>query len=167
MPESIGKFLFKARTERGLTLEEVSTATHNKLHYLKAIEADQRDVLPSEAQYRGFLRLYAGYLNLPTELWLNTGAEIVSTPPEDFQPNVRNEGAPLLQTPGKTTRKPSTATPQVPPASAPGVEPPETSEALSAAKLLPSQEIFQQLGSTLRNRRDALELRLQDIEHHL
>ncbi|MDZ4158545.1 MAG: DUF4115 domain-containing protein, partial [Anaerolineaceae bacterium] len=66
-----------------------------------------------------------------------------------------------------STREPPSATPQVPPASTPRVKPPQTSEALSAAKPLPSQEIFQQLGSTLRNRRDALELRLQDIEHHL
>lgn len=65
MAQSIGDQLKEARNKRGLTLEQVSQATHIRRHYLEALENDQRDFLPSVVQGRGFLRLYAGHLDLP------------------------------------------------------------------------------------------------------
>ena len=60
----VGTTLRKARLARGLTLEEAAAALHIKLHYLRALEEDRWDALPSRAQGRGFLRLYADYLGL-------------------------------------------------------------------------------------------------------
>jgi cytoskeletal protein RodZ len=70
MAQSIGEQLKEARAQRGLTLEQVSQATHIRKHYLEALENDQREALPSAVQGRGFLRLYAGHLDLPVKALL-------------------------------------------------------------------------------------------------
>jgi cytoskeleton protein RodZ len=63
---SIGTQLHAAREAQSLSLEQVAQATHIKLHYLEALEADQFEVLPSAAQLRGFLRTYGEYLKIDT-----------------------------------------------------------------------------------------------------
>jgi cytoskeleton protein RodZ len=66
---SIGTQLRAAREAQSLSLDQAAQATHIKLHYLEALEADRFDTLPSEAQLRGFLRAYGEYLKLdPGEL---------------------------------------------------------------------------------------------------
>ena len=62
--QSLGQKIKQARQEQDLTLEEVSHATRIKEHYLKAIEEDDLDALPSPVQQRGFVRSYASYLGL-------------------------------------------------------------------------------------------------------
>lgn len=64
MPETIGRLLKQARSQRQLSLEEASEATHIRLHYLQALEADDYSVMPSAAQARGFLRNYSTYLEV-------------------------------------------------------------------------------------------------------
>lgn len=64
MPETIGQRLKKAREYRNLTLEKVEEATHIRLQFLKALEADDFSSMPSPVQARGFLRNYAQYLGL-------------------------------------------------------------------------------------------------------
>ena len=61
---SIGEQLRQARLAQDLSLDQVSQATHIRLHYLEALEADQFDQLPSAAQLRGFIRAYADYLKI-------------------------------------------------------------------------------------------------------
>jgi len=61
---TLGQHMKQARQEQDLTLEEASHATRIKEHYLKAIEEDDLDALPSPVQQRGFVRSYAGYLGL-------------------------------------------------------------------------------------------------------
>lgn len=61
---SIGSQLRQARERRSLGLDDIAQATHIKVHYLEALEADRFDVLPSAAQLRGFLRAYADFLTL-------------------------------------------------------------------------------------------------------
>lgn len=69
MAETVGQKLLQARTHRGISLEEAARATRIRCHYLQALEADDLASLPSPAQYRGFLRLYADYLGVnQTEL---------------------------------------------------------------------------------------------------
>ncbi len=67
MNETIGQQLQKTRLEHKQTLQEAAFATHIRLHYLEALEQDQRHLLPSDVQGRGFLRLYAGYLDLDAQ----------------------------------------------------------------------------------------------------
>jgi len=64
MVESIGQQLQQARKARSLSLEQVARATHLRVHYLQALESDDLPAIPSLAQARGFLRIYASYLEL-------------------------------------------------------------------------------------------------------
>ena len=64
MMESLGQLLQQARQARGISLEQAAQATHIRLHYLQALEADDQTALPSPVHARGFIRLYAGYLGL-------------------------------------------------------------------------------------------------------
>jgi hypothetical protein len=60
----VGATLRKARTDRGVELSEVETATKIRRRYLNAIENEAWDVLPGPAYATGFVRAYADYLGL-------------------------------------------------------------------------------------------------------
>jgi cytoskeletal protein RodZ len=64
MSQHIGERLRRARESRSLSLENISQEIFIKVHYLEALEAGDFDALPSQAQARGFLRIYASYLEL-------------------------------------------------------------------------------------------------------
>ena len=64
MSLTIGKQLKQAREQHHLTLEKAAEATHIRLHYLQALEADDYSIMPSAAQARGFLRNYSSLLEL-------------------------------------------------------------------------------------------------------
>ncbi|NPA05929.1 MAG: DUF4115 domain-containing protein [Chloroflexi bacterium] len=67
--QRIGERLRAAREARGWSLLHVAHQTRIKAAYLEALEQGQWDRLPSPAQARGFLRLYASFLGLdPGEL---------------------------------------------------------------------------------------------------
>ncbi|MFU8771102.1 MAG: helix-turn-helix domain-containing protein [Anaerolineales bacterium] len=66
MAVDIGLELTQARQERGLELEQIAHETHIRLHYLKALESGEFDRLPSRVQAKGFLRVYAAYLDIPS-----------------------------------------------------------------------------------------------------
>ena len=67
MEEPIGKILKQIRESKGISLEEISQTTHIRISYLKAIEANDFESLPSEIQTRGFLRLYAQELGVEVD----------------------------------------------------------------------------------------------------
>lgn len=64
MPQTIGERLKSAREARRLTLEKAEEVTRVRAVFLRALEADDWSALPSAAQRRGFLRLYADFLGL-------------------------------------------------------------------------------------------------------
>jgi cytoskeletal protein RodZ len=70
MPPTIGETLTQTRLDRKLTLKSVSEATAIRVKYLEALESDDFDSLPSPVQARGFLRIYADYLGLDSEVLL-------------------------------------------------------------------------------------------------
>lgn len=78
MSETIGQQLSQARQERKISLYQAAQSTHIRQHYLEAMEADDFARLPSQAQARGLLRAYAGYLGLDARPLL---AELDGTPP--------------------------------------------------------------------------------------
>jgi cytoskeleton protein RodZ len=88
MAETVGEQLKKARLDRGLTLLEASHQTRIRPHYLEALENDRRDLLPSIVQGRGFLRLYADFLRLPSaalvDIWDHQSSP--AAPPAPVQP---------------------------------------------------------------------------------
>ena len=67
---SIGTQLSQAREAQSLSLDQAAQATHIRLHYLEALEADKFELLPSTAQLRGFLRAYCDYLKLDSAVFI-------------------------------------------------------------------------------------------------
>src|SRR3972149_4324507 len=79
MKNNPGSILKEAREAKNLTIAQVVKATRIRAIYVHAMEADDYSMLPSPVQLRGFLRLYAEFLELNTK-------EIISLLPTQFQP---------------------------------------------------------------------------------
>jgi cytoskeleton protein RodZ len=163
MAKSVGEQIREARLERGLTLEQVAQATRIRTYYLEAIENDQRDALPSPVQARGFLRLYAGHLNLPAApllaLWegrtpvapLPAENTVVLAPPIPMQEDLPQEEP-----------EPDPALPEfVSSEQADKIQP-----AVDNEKPGGSQEIFREIGQKLRRQRETLGLSLAEVERY-
>jgi hypothetical protein len=67
----IGNTLREARRARGLEILECEERTKIRGKYLRALEAEQFDVLPSPTYVRGFLKTYADFLELDSQLVLD------------------------------------------------------------------------------------------------
>ncbi len=66
--ETLGVWLRQTREAQGSTLEQVEDVTRIKPRYLEALEAGNFTAFPGgQVQARGFLRLYARYLDLPPD----------------------------------------------------------------------------------------------------
>ncbi len=85
MKPTPGETLRAAREEKQLTLLQAAQSTNIKVDFLRALEEDHMDAIPSTAQYRGFVRLYAGYLGLDPQSVL---------PVEKHEPAPQDTGAP-------------------------------------------------------------------------
>lgn len=67
--KELGAILLEARTERGLSLEELEQITRIRVDYLKAVEEGSPEKVPGEVYYRAFVRTYAREVGLdPDEL---------------------------------------------------------------------------------------------------
>lgn len=62
--ESLGKYLRREREIRNISLREVADHTRVREHFLRAIEEDQFQLLPSATYIKGFLSNYANYVGL-------------------------------------------------------------------------------------------------------
>ena len=60
----IGNTLLEARSRRNLDIPTCEAGTKIRAKYLRAMEEEQFDVLPSPTYVRGFLRTYASFLGL-------------------------------------------------------------------------------------------------------
>lgn len=63
----IGEVLREARERQGLEVRDVEERTKIRLKYLRALEAEDWDALPTPAYAKGFLRTYAQLLGLDAE----------------------------------------------------------------------------------------------------
>lgn len=182
MPQTIGEQLKQAREARGLSLEQAAQITRVRLHYLKALESDQHDQLPSAVQGRGFLRLYADYLGLPVQPLLDQwegrapsepiqvavpqpveeipAADIHPIPPgEEIAEPIESAAAPqeIAEEPvGEPETEPETEIVQI----SPHIQKPE------APPTLQSDSILAEIGNMLRERRESISLSLSDVEHY-
>ena len=90
MEATVGQQLKKAREALKIRIEDAAQATHIKLAYLQELENDHPELLPSPTNARGFLRLYASFLRIPSQplidLWDHP------TPPEP-EPAPKEENA--------------------------------------------------------------------------
>ena len=169
MSETVGQRLQRIRNERKLTLGQVAHNTHIRLHYLQALEDDNADIMPSEAQGRGFLRLYAGHLNLPEQPLLDAWPDQLIID-EEILPAVESESvslnvadAPATATPAPAPKNVEQENETIPVKSA-GAD--ADTVPVPTATQVTSQEIFQRIGNALRQQRDSLSLSIADIENH-
>ena len=91
MNESIGARLREAREKRKLSLQQASDTTKVRTHYLQALESDDLSAIPSTAQARGFLRIYAEFLGVQiAELVPSPGPEAAA--PDHVEPKAGTDG---------------------------------------------------------------------------
>jgi cytoskeleton protein RodZ len=64
---SVGAVLAAKRGERGLTIQQVSSAIRIRAEHLAALEADAPERLAAPTYAKGYLRTYASYLDLDPE----------------------------------------------------------------------------------------------------
>lgn len=95
--QSVGEKLRQAREQKGISLQDAARATHIRANYLDELENDHPEMFLYAAQARGFLRLYAAFLELPSnelvDQWENpAGAKVVPVeeepPPADTTPEL-------------------------------------------------------------------------------
>lgn len=67
----IGSSLRDARKRQGLDLHQAEQAVKIRAKYLRALEAEEFDVLPGQTYVRAFLRSYADYLGLEGQLYVD------------------------------------------------------------------------------------------------
>jgi hypothetical protein len=67
----IGSSLREARVRKGLDIPAAERETKIRSKYLRALEDENFDVLPSQAYVRGFLRSYADFLELDGNLFVD------------------------------------------------------------------------------------------------
>jgi cytoskeleton protein RodZ len=69
-PTPFGEHLKREREMRGVSLEEISSATRISTRFLEALESEQWDRLPGGVFNRGFIRSVARFLGLDEEVLL-------------------------------------------------------------------------------------------------
>jgi len=72
----LGEKLTNNRKEKNISLAAAAAATKIKVEYLRALEEERFDELPSVTYVRGFLKIYARFLGLQPEPLLRAWAEI-------------------------------------------------------------------------------------------
>lgn len=78
---TFGEHLRREREMRGVSLEEISTATRISTRFLNALETEDWDRLPGGVFNRGFVRAVAHYLGLDEEAMLAEYAETTDDKP--------------------------------------------------------------------------------------
>jgi len=167
MSETIGKRLKLAREEKGISLEEVSLNTRIRVPILRALEDDDVSNLSSQAQARGFLRIYADFL----------GMHLTDLQPKELE-NVQNDKETSQNPDENITHEVSKTTkpldPDVP-APLENQNPDDdqdhaiiySSEPLVDQQPSGSKAIFKEIGEQLKQRRELLSLSLSNIEEHI
>jgi cytoskeleton protein RodZ len=83
----IGETLREARLRQGVDIAEVEQATKIRAKYLRALESEEFDRLPGATFVRTFLRSYAEYLGLDSQLLLEEFRQRHESPrEEDLRP---------------------------------------------------------------------------------
>ena len=151
MAETIGQILKRTREEQEISLEEISLVTHIKEPYLKAMEEDRFEDLPSPVQQKGFLRAYARHLGLESGPLVKTLTGGVSEVSEDEE----------LEESQEKSETEDGISDELQPA-LPGEERDSAEPAAEQA-----EQKFRGIGENLRSQREQLGLSLTDIENQI
>jgi hypothetical protein len=88
----IGNSLREARLRQGLELPQVELATKIRAKYLRALEEEQFEILPSGTYIKGFMRSYAEFLGLDGQLYVDEYNSRHVVEPFDDTPQRRPRG---------------------------------------------------------------------------
>jgi cytoskeleton protein RodZ len=89
----IGSSLREARTRRGLSPADVHKAIRIRERYLTALEEERWDMLPGDAYTKGFLRTYAEFLGLNSQLYIDEfNARVAAHEEEQIVPDSLQNG---------------------------------------------------------------------------
>lgn len=160
MAISPGQLLKNKREEKKLTLEQAAQEINIRIQFLQAIEEDRMGAISSQAQLRGFIRLYASYLGInPLELFEPTSPveETAKTVEKTQETGSVEPKKSLLEFASKLNKKKIDNTQQV--VQIPVVEV-DYSEKASTA-------IFKAIGADLQQQREDLGLSRYDIERQI
>lgn|SRR5512133_403567 len=85
-----GNSLREARVRRGVELAQVAAETRIRTRYLQALEDERFELLPGSVYAKGFLRAYADYLGLDSQLFVDEysarfSAEETPPPPPQLE----------------------------------------------------------------------------------
>jgi len=170
MTQSLSDSLKQKRTEKSLTLNEVSKALHIQEKYLEALENNHFDVLPSLVQARGFARLYADFLgidNIDTKLNPQQTDSVSASKDPDNSAGLSTSSTPDIEASSMyVIDLEEVATEDEEP----------TSESVDGddfkrnkpevADQITSNEIYKIIGNKLLTRREALGISLEEVERH-
>ena len=81
----IGNTLREARVRRTLTLQQVEEDTKIRVKYVQAMENEDWDVMPGVTYVKGFLRTYATYLGLDSDVMIDEFRSRGMTPAAEYQ----------------------------------------------------------------------------------
>ena len=94
---AIGSSLREARLRQGLGFPEIEQATKIRAKHLKALEDEQFDLLPAQTYVKGFLRIYAEYLGLDGQLYVDEFNSRYATGEEEPAPIARTNVGPRVR----------------------------------------------------------------------
>lgn len=83
----LGSYFRRKREEKQISLESVAEDTHIAIRYLKAIENDAFDQFPAHVYAKGFIRIYARYLDLDAESLITEYTLNVEDEPSPDEPD--------------------------------------------------------------------------------
>lgn len=89
----IGNSLREARVRRGVDFAQAELATKIRGKYLRALEDEQFAVLPAQTYVKGFLRIYAEYLGLDGQLYVDEYNSRFVTGADEHEPRARRSAA--------------------------------------------------------------------------
>jgi cytoskeleton protein RodZ len=97
----IGNSLREARERQGLGYPEIELATKIRAKYIRALEEEDFTSIPGDAYIRGFLRTYADYLGLDSDVYVDEYASRFITswrdelPPQPERRRIRRRERPV------------------------------------------------------------------------
>lgn len=163
MANTIGEILKTKRENRGLSVQDIAKETHIRVKYLEAFESNRFDLLPSEVQGRGFLRLYAEYLDLDAEPLTRAWGSGIVEDEDEAGAGLSSEDVIYYESENVSDDKPQLQETHVARQERIDRSPSISDSPLEETK---STAIFSTIGATLRSQRESLELTLDDIEQY-
>ncbi|NMB55968.1 MAG: hypothetical protein GYA15_14840 [Leptolinea sp.] len=158
MQPTVGEQLKQARIAKKASIDDVSRAVHIRPYFIEALEENRLTEIPSMAQARGFIRLYADWLQLSTTSLLDLldGKPEIPIEPRSASPQMNLQDTAVKPVDGKAnTQKHDENVASL--YERPEFLPSQKSDTTSAA-------LFRNIGNQLRSCREKLSISVEDIE---